>query len=120
MLVSLCWIACCAQIKPITGLSIEQKRELATYKIGYEYQQLDLLNYREQLENCRRINLSLTEIERLKNEQITQLKEVIILKDAQINTLQQRIEIREKPRANWLLIVLSFIIGAAGGYYIAM
>lgn len=117
---SLFSIACYAQIKPITGLTIEQKRELAIYKVGFEYQKLDLISYREQLENCKKINLSLTEIERLKNEQISQLKEVIILKDAQINTMQQTITIKDKSRTNWLLIALSFIIGGLGGYYITM
>lgn len=109
-----------AQSDPIVGLTLEQKKQLAKYKVGYEYQALDLLNYREQLENCRKINLSLTEIERLKNQQITQLKEVIILKDAQIKTLTNRVAIRDKPRTNWLLVILAFIVGGAGGFYIAM
>jgi hypothetical protein len=81
---------------------------------GFEYQELDILNYKAQLDNCRKINLSLTEIERLKNEQITQLKEVITLKDVRIATLESRLEVRSKPRANWLLIVLSFLIGVGG------
>jgi hypothetical protein len=114
VLVSVFSIASYAQIKPITGLSIEQKRSLAKYKIGFEYQELDILNYRAQLDNCRKINLSLTEIERLKDDQILQLKEVIVLKDVQISTLQSRLEVRSKPRANWLLIVLSFLVGVCG------
>jgi hypothetical protein len=107
-----------AQIKPITGLTLEQKRSLAKYKLGFEYQELDIISYREQLENCRKINLSLTEIERLKNEQVLQLKEVIQLKDVQISTLQSRLEVRSKPRANWLLIILSFLTGLGGAILI--
>lgn len=106
------------QIKPITGLTLEQKRSLAKYKLGFEYQELDIISYREQLENCRKINLSLTEIERLKNEQVLQLKEVIQLKDVQISTLQSRLEVRLKTRANWFLIVLSFLTGLLGALLI--
>lgn len=114
MLVSLCLTVSYAQIKPITGLSIEQKRQLAAYKLGYQYQELDIINYREQLENCRKINLSLTEIERLKDQEIITLREVISLKDAQIQSLEQRIEIRSKPRTNWFLVIAALVVGIAG------
>jgi hypothetical protein len=117
-LLSLFSIVSYAQIKPITGLTLEQKRSLAKYKLGFEYQELDIISYREQLENCRKINLSLTEIERLKNEQVLQLKEVIQLKDVQISTLQSRLEVRLKTRANWLLIILSFLTGILGALLI--
>jgi hypothetical protein len=114
VLVSVFSTASYGQLKPITGLSLEQKRSLAKYKVGFEYQELDILNYKAQLDNCRKINLSLTEIERLKEEQIVQLKEVITLKDVRIATLESRLEVRSKPRANWLLIVLSFLVGVGG------
>jgi hypothetical protein len=117
-LLSLFSIVSYAQIKPITGLTLEQKRSLAKYKLGFQYQELDIISYREQLENCRKINLSLTEIERLKNEQVLQLKEVIQLKDIQISTLQSRLEVRLKTRANWFLIVLSFLTGLLGALLI--
>jgi hypothetical protein len=117
-LLSLFSIVSYAQIKPITGLTLEQKRSLAKYKLGFQYQELDIISYREQLENCRKINLSLTEIERLKNEQVLQLKEVIHLKDVQISTLQSRLEVRLKTRANWFLIVLSFLTGLLGALLI--
>jgi hypothetical protein len=117
-LLSLFSIVSYAQIKPITGLTLEQKRSLEKYKLGFQYQELDIISYREQLENCRKINLSLTEIERLKNEQVLQLKEVIQLKDIQISTLQSRLEVRLKTRANWFLIVLSFLTGLLGALLI--
>lgn len=113
-------IASYAQNDPIIGLTVEQKRQLAKYKVGFQYQKLDLINYQEQLKNSRQINKSLIELERLTNSRITELKEVIKLKDVQLQTYKDRLQIKMKPRANWWLIAFSFIVGFAGGYYITM
>lgn len=108
------------QSEPIIGLTLEQKRQLAFIKLDYPLQKNLVEQYRKELAELTRVNLSLTEIQRLQKQEVINLREIVTRQSNDIQLLETRLELAEQPKTQWWVIVLTLIVGIGGGVLIAI